>query len=147
MKEEDKWTLIYVLSSWFCNFGHGMIVTVVGPTQPYLAFNVKVDIATINLVWTFGFFGYTLGALLTGLVFRRFCTTNGRKMAFLSINFMITGALMIVLPLVDNFGVLVFARCLQNICLGAYITADTSLVVYTMGPIKSRYVSQLILVG
>ena len=138
MNEEDKWTLIYVLSSWFCNFGHGMIVTVVGPTQPYLAYNVKVDIATINLVWTFGFFGYTLGALLTGLVFRRFCTSNSKKMTFLSVNFMITGALMIVLPLVDTFGVLVFARCLQNICLGAYITADTSLVVYTMGPIKSR---------
>ena len=33
---------------------------------------------------------------------------------------------------------LILARCIQNICIGAYITADTSLVVYTMGPIKSR---------
>ena len=45
---------------------------------------------------------------------------------------------MITLPLIDNFGFLIFARCVQNICLGAYITADTSLVVYTLGPIKSR---------
>ena len=43
-----------------------MIVTVVGPTQPYLAANVNVNIDTINLVWTFGFFGYTVGALITG---------------------------------------------------------------------------------
>ena len=33
---------------------------------------------------------------------------------------------------------MILARCIQNICIGAYITADTSLVVYTMGPIKSR---------
>lgn len=45
---------------------------------------------------------------------------------------------MISLPFIKNFGALVVVRCLQNISLGAYITADTSLVVYTMGPIKSR---------
>ena len=43
-----------------------------------------------------------------------------------------------ILPFIKNFPGLVFARCLQNVFLGAYITADTSLVVYTMGPIKSR---------
>merc|ERR1719266_2410779 len=45
---------------------------------------------------------------------------------------------MISLPFINNFPGMVCVRCLQNICLGAYITADTSLVVYTMGPIKSR---------
>ena len=39
-------------------FGHGLVTTVVGPTQPYLAQKTGVDIGTINLVWTFGFFGY-----------------------------------------------------------------------------------------
>lgn len=138
MLDETKWLTWYVGSSWLTNFGHGMVVTVVGPTQPYLASNVNVDIDTINLVWTFGFFGYMLGAIGTGFIFRRFCSTNARKMAFLSSNMLLTGALMIVLPFADNFGLLVFARCVQNICLGAFITADTSLVVFTMGPIKSR---------
>ena len=92
MDEKNKWLAWYVASSWLVNLGHGMIVTVVGPTQPYLASNVKVNIGesyesfdrkrtlvalnlnffpsidTINLVWTFGFFGYTIGALLTGFV-------------------------------------------------------------------------------
>ena len=45
---------------------------------------------------------------------------------------------MIGIPFLNSFSTLVIARCLQNICLGAYITADTSLVVFTMGPIKSR---------
>ena len=33
---------------------------------------------------------------------------------------------------------LVTVRCVQNVLLGAYITADASIVVYTMGPHKSR---------
>ena len=54
--------LMVVLNPDHCNtnhqFGHGLVTTVVGPTQPYLAQKTGVDIGTINLVWTFGFFGY-----------------------------------------------------------------------------------------
>ena len=55
--------LMVVLNHDHCNtdhhqFGHGLVTTVVGPTQPYLAQKTGVDIGTINLVWTFGFFGY-----------------------------------------------------------------------------------------
>ncbi len=39
--------------------------------QPYLAKAVDVHIDTINLVWTFGFTGYFIGAFFTGLIFRR----------------------------------------------------------------------------
>ena len=95
---------------------------------------------TINLVWTAGFLGYTVGSIATGYVFRRFCTTNRKKMLFLWLTFLGNGGIMISLPFIKSFPGLVFARCLQNVFLGAYITADTSLVVYTMGPIKSRYV-------
>jgi len=138
MNDETKWLIGYVLSSWLSNFGHGMVVTVIGPSQPYLAYNVGVSIDTINLVWTAGFLGYTVGSIVTGYVFRRFCTTNRKKMLFLWLTFFGNGAIMISLPFINNFSGLVCARCLQNIFLGAYITADTSLVVYTMGPIKSR---------
>ena len=47
--EGNKWLLGYVLSSWLTNLGHGMLVMVVGPTQPYLAHNVNVEIDIINL--------------------------------------------------------------------------------------------------
>ena len=59
-------------------------------------------------------------------------------MLFLWLTFLGNGGLMISLPFINNFAGMVCVRCLQNICLGAYITADTSLVVYTMGPVKSR---------
>ena len=34
---------------------------------------------------------------------------------------------MVTLPFLRNFGLLVTARCLQNIALGAFITADARL--------------------
>ena len=69
--EDKKWLFCYFPSSWLTNLGHGMVVTVVGPTQPYLAQNVGVKIDIINLVWSFGFFGSMVGSFGTGLVFRR----------------------------------------------------------------------------
>ena len=71
VSEENKWYSVYILSSWLCNVGHGMMVTVVGPTQPYMARNVNVNIDTINLVWSAGFSGYLLGALATGFIYKR----------------------------------------------------------------------------
>ena len=69
---EDNWYNVYLPASWLSNVGHGLMVTVLGPSQPYLAQNVGVDIDTINLVWSFGFLGYITGALITGFTFKRF---------------------------------------------------------------------------
>ena len=45
---------------------------------------------------------------------------------------------MIVLPLTSSFAVLVTARLLQILSLGAFCTADAGLIVYMLGPEKSR---------
>ena len=45
---------------------------------------------------------------------------------------------MIVLPFTSSFGVLVTARLVQIMSLGAFCTADASLIVYLLGPDKSR---------
>ena len=45
---------------------------------------------------------------------------------------------MIVLPFTTSFGVLVTARLIQIMSLGAFCTADASLIVYLLGPDKSR---------
>ena len=50
----------------------------------------------------------------------------------------LTGIIQITLPFIRSFELLVIARLVQNVVLGAYITADASLIVYTMGPTKSR---------
>ena len=33
----SKWISVYFPVSWLTQFGHGLVTTVVGPTQPYLA--------------------------------------------------------------------------------------------------------------
>ena len=50
---------------------------------------------------------------------------------------------MMAYPFVSNFGLLVALRAIQNLALGSYITCDASMVVYTMGPIKSRPFTQV----
>ena len=47
-------------------------------------------------------------------------------------------AIMIVLPFTSSFAVLVTARLVQIMSLGAFCTADASLIVYLIGPEKSR---------
>ena len=119
--QSSKWILLYFPVSWLTQvrgqtqdpspliqFGHGLVTTVVGPTQPYLARSVApylcnfrvlplfarntgVDIATINLVWTFGFFGYMVGSLATSWMFASRFRSDGSKLAFLATTIAITG--------------------------------------------------------
>ncbi len=137
-EEGKKWCAIYVAISCFSNIGHGTVTTVVGPTQVYLARNVQVDIDTINLVWTFGFTGYFLGAFVTGMVFKRFMTSALAKVSYVGGCIALSGVLMAALPFIFNFNLLAVVRITQYFALGSFITADASMIVYTMGPVTSR---------
>ena len=138
LSEANKWFLIFIPIQWLTEFGHGMLNTVVGPTQPYLAQNVGVDISTINLVWTFGFFGYLVGSFTTGFIFKRFLTKTAHKLMYLAGTACTMGLLMTVLPFLNNFVALVLLRCAQFFAVGSFNTSDASLLVFTMGPVKSR---------
>ena len=65
-------------------------------------------------------------------------TSDFAKMAFLWATLSLNGIGMILLPFITSFGLLAFIRAAQYAILGAYITADASVVVFTMGPVKSR---------
>ena len=54
---------------------------------------------------------------------------------------------MIILPFTTSFALLVTVRLLQIMSLGAFCTADASLIVYLLGPVKSRSVSTIQLVS
>lgn len=97
-----------------------------------------MDIDTINLVWSFGFFGYMVGSLGTSFIFKEYLKADWAKLVFLSVTICATGAIMILLPFTSSFAVLVTARLLQILALGAFCTADASLIVSLLGPEKSR---------
>ena len=50
-----------------------------------------MGVDTINLVWTFGFFGYMIGSLATSFVFKEYLKRDGAKLVFLWITICITG--------------------------------------------------------
>ena len=52
----------YVPVAWCLHISHGMMNTVIGPSQLYLARNVGLELSQINFVWTFGFIGFVLGS-------------------------------------------------------------------------------------
>ena len=112
-----RWCWIYVVASCCANIGQGLVTTVVGPTQPYLAANVDVDIDTINFVWSFGFAGYFLGALVAGFVFRRYFDSARGKVGFVGGTAAASGLLMCILPFIRNFGLLAVVRVSQYIAL------------------------------
>ncbi len=60
------------------------------------------------------------------------------KLAFIGTAMALNGLIMCLLPFTRSFELLVTLRALQFFALGAFITADASMLVYTMGPIKSR---------
>jgi hypothetical protein len=45
---------------------------------------------------------------------------------------------LIIIPFVRSFEALIAIRCIQNVLLGAFITADCTIPIFTMGPDKSR---------
>jgi len=47
-----KWLSAFLLVAWSGHIGLGMSVAILGPTQPYLAKQVGVNIDNINFVWT-----------------------------------------------------------------------------------------------
>ena len=90
-QDSSRWLLFYFPVSWLTQFGHGLVTTVVGPTQPYLARNTGVDIDTINLVWSFGFFGYMVGSLGTSFIFKEYLKKDWAKLVFLAVTICVTG--------------------------------------------------------
>ena len=53
--------------------------------------NTGVNIDTINLVWTFGFFGYMIGSLGTSFIFKRYLRRPAAKLCFLWLTIFLTG--------------------------------------------------------
>ena len=53
--------------------------------------NTGVAIDTVNLVWTFGFFGFLVGSLISGFVFKRYINSARGKLLFLFSTISLTG--------------------------------------------------------
>jgi len=135
---EVRWSMSYVCLSWFAELGNGAIQTITGPMQPFLAYNLQTDTQTINLVWTLGFLGFLVGSLITSHIFTRCLNTSAKKLLFMSAVMFITGLATLCLPFIMNLPLLLIARFIQFLGYGLFLTADSIVLVFTLGPEGSR---------
>ena len=68
----------------------------------------------------------------------RFFRSPLQKTSYIAVSMIVCGLLMCSLPFVHDFGLLAALRIAQYVALGSFITADASMLVYTMGPVVSR---------
>lgn len=137
-ESEERWVTYYLLLGWSAELGNGVIQTITGPMQPYLAFNLETDTSTINLVWTLGFMGFLVGSLLTSHIFTKYLKTARLKLLTLFFVLFLTGLSTAALPFSNNLPLLLLSRFIQFLCYGIFLTGDSVLLVYTLGPEKSR---------
>jgi len=135
---EVSWSISYVCIAWMGELGNGAIQTITGPMQPFLAYNLQTNTQTINLVWTLGFLGFLFGSLITSHIFTKYLVTSVRKLLFLSLVMLLTGLATLSLPFMTNMPLLLLARFFQFLSYGLFLTADSILLVFTLGPEKSR---------
>ena len=138
-----------------------------GPMQPYLAYNLATDTSTINLVWTLGFSGFLIGSILTSHIFTKYLTSSRLKLSFMSSILLLTGLSTLLMPFMPNLPLLLACRFLQVFQMsfasfvpfwistssplfvsilhilqfagyGIFLTADSVLLVFALGPKRSR---------
>ena len=100
------------LYAWFSLLGL-LFNLLLGPTQPFLAYNLNTDTQTINLVWTLGFLGFLVGSLIASHIFTRYLRTSLRKLMFMSSVMLLTGLATLCLPLTMNLPLLLMTRFIQ----------------------------------
>ena len=139
---KKTWFSIFFPLAWSGHTGLGLAIGVFGPTQPYLAQNVSVDVGTINYIWTGRSIGVCITAIIAALVFRRNFRSTSYKLTFLAIAEIITGVFVIMTPFVYDFPLLIAMVTVYGMGLGLFDTADNSFIVYMLGPTKSRPFTQ-----
>jgi len=137
-KSQARWTSYYLLLTWAGQLGNGAIQTITGPMQPFLAYNLSTDTSTINLVWTLGFLGFLIGSILTSHTFTKYLVTERKKLLLMFGILLMTGLSTLALPFAPNLPLLLLSRFIQFLCYGIFLTGDSILLVFSLGPEKSR---------
>ena len=137
-----KWFLLFFPLAWSGHTGLGLALGVFGPTQPYIAKNVSTSVDTINFIWTGRSIGFCITAIIAALMFRKYLPTRSQKLCFLAFAEIITGIFVMITPFVYSFPLLIAMVSVYGMGLGLFDTADNSLIVYMLGPNKSRPFTQ-----
>jgi len=140
--EDTRWLLAYFPVAWTGHICQGLAMGIFGPTQPYLAQRVGVPSKQINLIWTLRAFGSCFATVLTGLVFKRYLRESWHKLVFLAVCVAFTGLFIALVPWTHSFQLLLTYVLLAGVFIGSLDTASNSLVLFMLGPDRSRPYTQ-----
>ena len=73
-----------------------------------------MDIDTINLVWSFGFFGYMVGSLGTSFIFKEYLKKDWAKLVFLAVTICVTGVSWKISEMVNYITEMIKHTCRQS---------------------------------
>lgn len=82
--KDQSWILTYFPVTWLGHVCQGLAMSILGPSQPYLAIMVEVSSQKINLIWTMLAIGSCLATTVTGFVFKQYVTKQSFKLFYLS---------------------------------------------------------------
>eukprot|EP00095_Tigriopus_kingsejongensis_P009984 maker-scaffold17_size721972-snap-gene-6.22 protein:Tk09984 transcript:maker-scaffold17_size721972-snap-gene-6.22-mRNA-1 annotation:"sodium-dependent glucose transporter 1" len=138
MESSSKWMVAFVIVSNLSLIFSNALLTVLGPSQPFLAKQLDIDIDTITSIWTLSSISGICGGLLSSFTFKRYITRPFWKMMVFGVGTVLTSCLIVLLPYSTTFSYLVFILILKDAVTSYWITANGGMFVYTLGAEKSR---------
>ena len=144
ISKENLFLAILLPSILLGSISVGLPNGVLGSTQPFLANNVGVSKQTINFMWTIGAVGNFIGSFFTGFIFKSFIRGTHSKLYFLSLNILLFGSLLTSVPWQNSFPLLLFTYFSAAFTSISFNTALHSMIVFMLGPKKSRPFLQLV---
>lgn len=139
MHPDWKWMLPFTMVDMVNRVVYGIFGTLLGPSQPYFAHTIGIDIDTINWIWPLSNVSTVLGSVLSSCTFKQYVHSSTQKMLFCICCTVAMGLASLMPPYMKSFGGLLFAISLRNFLGGLLETATQGLYVYTLGPVRSRF--------
>ena len=112
--KDKSWLLTYFPVTWLGHVCQGLAMSILGPSQPYLALMVGVSSQKINLIWTMLAIGSCLATIVTGLVFKEYVTRQSFKLLYLSMCVSCCAVFIGLVPWMSSFYTLLLSELNDN---------------------------------
>lgn len=124
-KKSTGWVASLVVIITLARIGHGLFISITGPTLLFLADNVDSEVRQVSLIFS----GRSLGILVGSAVFSAVVSkwTKFKPLLSLGIGLAVNGIVMFVTPFLTNLGGLVVATTIGGLMFG-YLDAGMQAV-------------------
>ncbi|MFC2054891.1 MFS transporter [Chloroflexota bacterium] len=120
----------------------GAAIASLGPTLPYLAENLQVNVASLGYLFSARSLGYLLGSLFIGRLYDRF---SGHRL--MAVMLLLAAFGMVAIPLAPYVSLLAFLLLVVGIGLGVTDLGANTLTTWTYGRRSGPYISTLFFFG